>query len=387
MHFKLSFFSIFKKKFLQEFNEIIFYNFFALITFEIFKYHKIFDKVWRGFNGNIYFEPIQLQKQPREPSSSVELVEDLANHQKLTLPQIKGNNKDARYAKLMQKVENRPNSVNSKNVTELMNDTQNHFKENFNTELDEQNREDAEKFFFSTYNTENLANIDDIMTNPSMNAFMNQRKFLKPMYPFSINNESKFDFNPPNSEFILTSTNQMKKGSGSAEPHKQAILPNLNAVRRNNIPLKGLAFREAKSRISFQNSADHLSSIDISQNKKSEAATLAYYTYQNSKTLPEEYFRNFNINRNTIINTSFIDDASKLANSNSQNKKTVKEIFRGIRRGVTIMNHMSHSADASANFSEKVELNRKSAKQRSNRENLKITLWKYVEFFFIWLIP
>lgn len=60
-----------------------------------------------------------------------------------------------------------------------------------------------------------------------------------------------------------------------------------------------------------------------------------------------------------------------MGNTNSQNKKTVKEIFRGIRRGVTIMNHMSHSADPSCNFSEKLELNRKSAKQRSTRENLK----------------
>jgi len=295
----------------------------------------------------------------------------------LTLPKIKGNTKkhDLKYEKLMQKVENRPNSVNSKNVTEPMNDTHANLKEDLKGELDEyqNNREDAEKYFFSTYNTENLTNVEDVMTNPSMNAFMNQRKFLKPSYPLSINNESKLDFNPPNSEFILTSTNQMKKGCGSAELHKQAILPNLNAVRRHNIPLKGLAFREAKSRINFQHSADHHTNSDISQSKRPEAATaaLAYYTYQNSKTLPEEYFRNFNINQNTIINTSYVEDASKMASSNSQNKKTVKEIFRGIRRGVTIMNHMSHSADASVNFSEKLELNRKSAKQRSNRENLK----------------
>lgn len=276
----------------------------------------------------------------------------------------------------MQKVENRPNSVNSKNhVIDVPNNNINQST----IDLDGENRgEGEENYFFSTYNnTDITTNGEDGMTNPSMNAFMNPRRFMKPAYPFSVNNESKLEFNPPNSEFVLTTSNQIKKRVSSAELQKQAILPNLNAVRRHNIPLKGLAFREAKCRINYTNSTDTFTNTDISQNKKSEAnASIAYYTYQNSKTLPEEYFRNFNINPNTIINTSYLEDTNKTVTGNTnncnstQNKKTVKEIFRGIRRGVTIMNHMSHSADSSANFSEKLELNRKSAKQRTTRENL-----------------
>lgn len=84
--------------------------------------------------------------------------------------------------------------------------------------------------------------------------------------------------------------------------------------------------------------------------------------------MPEEYFRNFNINTNTIINSSFIED-TKIGAHNPQNKKTYKEIFRGIRRGVTI-NLGNINQTETKLFNEKLEMNRRSAKQRT-RENLK----------------
>jgi hypothetical protein len=143
----------------------------------------------------------------------------------------------------------------------------------------------------------------------------------------------------------------------------------------------GLAFREAKSRINYsahqsdhhQNHQINPSQADINQHLKSEAAaSIAYYTYQNSKTLPEEYFRSFNINQNTInaniINSNYIDDKNL---SHPQSKKTYKEIFRGIRRGVTINLGNMSSTDTHLDFSERLDLNRRSAKQRLNRENVK----------------
>lgn len=79
------------------------------------------------------------------------------------------------------------------------------------------------------------------MAGSSMNAFMNSRKFInKPNYQQNNMNDSKLDFNPPNTEMMLTTSNNFKKRIGSAENQKQAILPNLNAVRRHNIPLKGI---------------------------------------------------------------------------------------------------------------------------------------------------
>lgn len=319
-------------------------------------------KVWRGFNGNIYFEPIQLQSQAATDSK-----EPLTPTHQDPLPDIYENRPELKYAN---QIENRPNSLLSKDVTEKEHTIGNitEFDDQL-TDLDDQ-RTEANKYFFSTYKDEFSHTDINGMTNSSISAFINARKnnYMKSSYPMSTYNESKLDFNPPNNDFILTTTTQQKKMSGSAEKDKQAILPNLNAVKRNNIPLKGLAFREAKSRINFSSINDN-STNDISQHFKTEAsASLAYYTYQNSKTLPEEYFRNFNINTNTIINSSFIED-TKIGTHNPQNKKTYKEIFRGIRRGVTINLGNINQTDTKF-FNEKLEMNRRSAKQRT-RENLK----------------
>ena len=254
----------------------------------------------------------------------------------------------------------RSNSFNSKNVIESTKDC--------NTIVNsEQDR--PHEFYFSTYKDEqDVSNIDlgAAMSHSSMNAFINARKplFIKQAYPLNPFNNDKLDFQPPVNEFILTSNNQCKK----LGLDKQPILPNLNAVKRHNIPLKGLAFREAKTRIHYSTSIDNVGN-EWSPPVKSDttaAASIAYYTYQNSKTLPEEYFRNFNINTNTIVhNSSFMKDAE------NPQKKTYKEIFRGIRRGVTINLGGVPPEATNVNSGEKAEVNRNSAKQKSNKENLK----------------
>ena len=143
--------------------------------------------------------------------------------------------------KYANQIENRPNSLLSKDVTEKEHTIGNitEFDDQL-TDLDDQ-RTEANKYFFSTYKDEFSHTDINGMTNSSISAFINARKnnYMKSSYPMSTYNESKLDFNPPNNDFILTTTTQQKKMSGSAEKDKQAILPNLNAVKRNNIPLKG----------------------------------------------------------------------------------------------------------------------------------------------------
>ncbi len=304
---------------------------------------KIFNlkKVWRGFNGNIYFEPIHLQN--IFSSSTNSLTTNLNDEQAIpiirtnqpALPDIYENRPNL---KLLNKVHSRPNSVNSKNVNEIFRDNNNNSNKNSTIKNKEQEGETAEieteaaadsgRFYFSTYNKEEpaaneLVNTDlATMTHSSLNAFLNARKnlFVKQTYPFNPFGNDKLDFQPPATDFILTTTNQSKKlGFNDSKQQQQPILPNLSAVKRNNIPLKGLAFREAKSRINYSAiSLDNLGNeYDNHFNSKSEttaAASIAYYTYQNSKTLPEEYFRNFNLNTSTVINTNtFIRDAEMVS--------------------------------------------------------------------------
>ena len=97
---------------------------------------------------------------------------------------------------------------------------------------------------------DNNIELTNDMTNSSFNAFMHARTktFISQKNsgfgpPASSCNECKLDFNPPNTnnEFILTTTNQyhLQQKKQLNDTNRQAILPNLNAVRRHNIPLKG----------------------------------------------------------------------------------------------------------------------------------------------------
>lgn len=157
------------------------------------------------------------------------------------LPDIYENRPELKYAN---QIENRPNSLLSKDVTEKEHTIENITEfDDQQTDLDDQ-RTEANKYFYSTYKDSFIHTDINGMTNSSISAFINARKntYMKNTYPVSTYNDSKLDFNPPSNEFILSTTNQQKKMTGSAEKDKQAILPNLNAVKRNNIPLKGFYF-------------------------------------------------------------------------------------------------------------------------------------------------
>jgi hypothetical protein len=72
--------------------------------------------------------------------------------------------------------------------------------------------------------------------------------------PVSVNNptvSASVPSHPPVNTGIHHS-NSLKNSTGS-NGHGRRILPNLNAVRRNNMPLRGLAYREAKQRIVLSN--------------------------------------------------------------------------------------------------------------------------------------
>ena len=121
------------------------------------------------------------------------------------------------------------------------------------------------------------------------------------------------------------------------------ILPNLAAVKRNNMPLRGLAYREAKNRIfpydlvnehpTTQQPVEHRAETLSTNNTNGINYGDFYY---NKKATPEEIFRNTN---STATNSSYL-------RSESPHKMNYKDMLKGLRKGVT------------ATFNSSVHLNR-----------------------------
>lgn len=147
---------------------------------------------------------------------------------------------------LKNKLENQGNLFNSKDVTQI-----NQLAIQNTLESDEAG--DENKYLFSTFKDYDNVELTNDMTNSSLNAFLHARKnpFVSQKTsafgpPASTYNDCKLDFNPPNTntDFVLTTSNQYSLQPKRPIPafndtNKHAILPNLNAVRRHNIPLKG----------------------------------------------------------------------------------------------------------------------------------------------------
>ena len=119
------------------------------------------------------------------------------------------------------------------------------------------------------------------------------------------------------------------KASHRIIDNTRPILPNLLAVKKSNMPIKGLACREAKTRI--VNSSDDYSSLETYFLKNSNDNVLKDPISETN----QENFRNNHYNKNILLNNqnNFLmpDDSSHLPS-----KINYKEMRRGIRKGVTI---------------------------------------------------
>jgi len=137
------------------------------------------------------------------------------------------------------------------------------------------------------------------------------------------------------------------------------ILPNLNAVKRHNVPLRGLAFREAKYRIGSSNENENEKVQDTTITTQSTNIGVSYGDYfQNKKSTPEEIFRN----SNSTATSSYI-------RADSPHKVNYRDMLKGIRKGVTINlnNSVINSKRDHFNFNIKVDDDKKVSLRDTNQ--------------------
>ncbi len=143
-------------------------------------------------------------------------------------------------------------------------------------------------------------------------------------------------------------TNMTNKTVSSAKP----ILPNLSAVKKQNIPIKGLAFRELTQRILLSNNE-----TNINQNEFE-----AYFELNiHSRNIYIDSPGN-NEKKTTLIEASLLNantnSSNNSTNNNSSGYRNYKQMLRNVKKGVTL------------NQREKTELNYNS----NNKENKNLTM-------------
>lgn len=266
-----------------------------------------FFKVWRGFNGNIYFEPIvcntlsrSLQFKTNSQQIEVICAPDLTDQAKI---QLNENEKNLKVPE-----------------TELSNNPQSSIK----------NRSLSPSIFPILPNTTTTINVPtsapkdiDAMSTSTVNGgktfikFSNNSSSIKTKV--ASNNSPNMFTNKDLINLKELTSNNNNININNLNPNERfrkntnakQILPNLNAVKKQNSPIRGLAYREVKSRIATndpiqENTANktHNSQIDIERRLFNSSLDLALTN--NSETFGP--------------------------------KPTYKEMLKGIKRGVTVNN-------------------------------------------------
>jgi hypothetical protein len=133
--------------------------------------------------------------------------------------------------------------------------------------------------------------------------------------------------NSNTSNYINYYYNNNNKEVVNTKEAKRSILPNLSAVKRTNVPMKGLAFKEAKQRI-----------IPNDENVNTEIMrSITANHARNIRIEPDKriYSNKLDNNlKNSIqneLNTNNISNTPELSN-----RVSYKEMLKGIKKGVTL---------------------------------------------------
>jgi len=140
--------------------------------------------------------------------------------------------------------------------------------------------------------------------------------------------------------------------------NQNKILPNLAAVKRNNVPLRGLAFKEVKQRIHTAESSNE--NFNLEQNNKQQTLDpngINYGEHYNKKATPEELFRY----TNTTGNSGYL-------RSNSPPKLNYRDMRKGIRKGVTMSTFYNNNNNNNNAFNEHQRLLIEDEKKHSLNE-------------------
>ncbi|CAF1075097.1 unnamed protein product [Brachionus calyciflorus] len=288
-------------------------------------------KVWRGFNGNIYFEPIIYNAiNGKDQSNKNHQADDVENISKLEV---------------------------KKDDTEESNDD---LKLN-NSSIEKEHSSDNFK------NLNLFPNIKDFdaMSSSTLNGTKNFIKFSTNSTNFT---KPKHN-NSPNlfvtKEMTFSGDLNLFKRNRSFSNTK-SILPNLSAVKRNNSPLKGLAYREVKNRFSSD-----------------EFLLKNNTTIQSQDVLP--FHNEIEIDKkNSLFESNFIHNSD-----NFSTRPSYKEMLKGIRRGVTLTNFTKtkDSDDFDANKNESSKLIGKTDKNKKLMVRKPFKDLKYDKYLKVELIP
>lgn len=274
-------------------------------------------KVWRGFNGNIYFQPIQLSQQ-QQINPTLSLQNEAPNSTE------KLNESSSKISKqISYKVNPPPIFLTNSSVLE---DYSENSSKNHQQPLPQQKKTDSPPPYLpSQINSVcNSANSLGIRTNH------NSQHNPTVIEVTIVNNANNIFLDYEDNMSHSTIKTTIRNNVNNLDTSKQRILPNLSAVKKQNVPLRGLGFKEAKQRIISNKSI-------ISDNFADENSnTLNAINHQKTQQIAHDNNNNFNI-QSTNLNykvDSVVNNFPSIANSGFE-KPTYKEMLKGIKKGVT----------------------------------------------------
>jgi len=185
-------------------------------------------------------------------------------------------------------------------------------------------------------NNQNFSDVEDAMSHSTISnanfkkIISSRNKLPPPNSPTNIPSNYTYNNNHHHHNTNSNFTNNAHANNNTYKDSKtnvnnldqpKQILPNLSAVKKQNMPLRGLAFKEAKQRIMNQ-SNEFVSDSQFMTSLNNEAA-----------------------NRNNLIkiepekkSTDSVAISFPVINDAINGKPTYKQMLKGIKRGVTVNN-------------------------------------------------